>query len=446
MTFDNSSSAYRSWGGLEAGVTAVLHPRDPATLRLPNSAWLAYGNGRSYGDSCFPESGILIDMRGMKRIMAFNPETGLIRSEAGLTLGDLITNVSKAGWFPAVVPGTRHVTLGGALANDIHGKNHHRAGSFGDHVTAFELLRSDGSRTICTPDQNAGLFRATIGGMGLTGLISWIEMQLMRVSSPDLSQDILPLENLDDFFRLAPASDASHAYSVAWIDSLATGDKLGRGVLLRANHASSGALAKGRGKPLFSVPFTPPFSLINALTLRAFNAAYRQRSLMQQGSRHVNHDSFFFPLDAVGHWNRLYGPAGLRQHQSVLPMAGAKAAVTALIKATQKARHGSFLTVLKLFADRPAAGMMSFPKAGATLTLDFPYHGQKTDRLLDQLDAITIAAQGRVNPYKDAHMSAATFAASYPEADSFQPFIDPLARSRFAVRVGLIKASPDTIR
>jgi FAD/FMN-containing dehydrogenase len=437
---------HRSWGGLRAGDVTVIRPDCHEALILPDSPWLACGNGRSYGDSGLPDTGALIDMRGMNRILAFDPATGVLRAEAGLLLGDLIAAVAGAGWFPAVVPGTRHVTLGGALANDIHGKNHHHAGTFGEHVTAFELLRSDGSRLICTPDQNSGLFRASIGGMGLTGVISWIELQLMRVSSPHVRQTIIPLDNLGDFFRHTPASDKSHAYSVAWIDSLATGRHLGRGVLLCANHAPADTLAGRSGKPLLadprlSVPFTPPFSLINSLSLKLFNAAYRQRAMAHRRERDVHCGTFFFPLDAVGQWNRIYGPGGLRQHQSVIPMAEAEDTIAALLEETHRAGHGSFLTVLKLFAERPAAGLMSFPKAGATLTLDFPYRGGKTDELLDRLDAITIAAGGRVNPYKDAHMSDATFAASFPEASAFRPFIDPLALSRFAVRVGLIQAN-----
>jgi FAD/FMN-containing dehydrogenase len=438
MTQTYHTQTYRSWGGLTSGEVAVAKPAHHDSATLPESAWLAYGNGRSYGDSCFPPEGVLIDMRGMNRILSFHADTGLVRVEAGLLLGDLIESVIEHGWFPPVVPGTRFVTIGGALCNDVHGKNHHRQGTFGEHVRAFELLRSDGQRLVCSADQNMELFRATIGGMGLTGLVTWIELQLMKSVSPDVMQEAVPLESLDDFFRLAPASDDSHQYSVAWIDSLARGKKLGRGVLLRANHATSALPVPRRKNAILSVPFMPPFSLINAVSLKLFNAAYRWRSLAQKGEKRVGYKSFFFPLDAVNHWNRIYGPGGLRQHQSILPLPTAKDTIRALIEETHLSGHGSFLTVLKLFDDRPQAGLMSFARQGATLTLDFPYTGAKTDALLDRLDAITMAVGGRINPYKDAHMSAATFHSSFPQTGQFLSLVDSRAHSRFAERVGLI--------
>jgi FAD/FMN-containing dehydrogenase len=429
--------AYQSWGGLKAADVAIIGPRSIAELASPGGPSLAYGNGRSYGDSCFPATGTLIDMRGMNRLIAFDPATGILRAEAGLLLGAALRHIIPQGWFLPVVPGTRFVTLGGAVANDIHGKNHHAMGTFGEHVTAFELLRSDGSRLTCGPAENAGLFRATIGGMGLTGLITWIELQAMRVPSPNVRQEALPLANLSDFFRLAPESDVTHPYSVAWIDSLAKGSSLGRGVLLRAHHAADGAVTEEKDAPLLSIPFTPPVSLINSVSLKAFNAVYRNRALTHQGQRSVRWQPFFFPLDAVGHWNRLYGARGLRQHQSVIPLAQAEATIASMLDCTHRARQGSFLTVLKLFGNRSPAGMMSFPIAGATLTLDFPYRGSTTDRLLDQLDELTIRAGGRVNPYKDAHMSAATFDASFPDVTAFRSFMDPMMQSRFGHRVGL---------
>jgi FAD/FMN-containing dehydrogenase len=434
----------QSWGGLKPGDPPVFQPQSAADLKLPSGPWLAFGNGRSYGDSCFPANGTIIDMRGMNRVLNLDPASGVLRAEPGLLLSELLPNVIPHGWFPAVVPGTRLVTLGGAIANDIHGKNHHINGTFGEHVRAFELWRSDGQKLLCSRQENVDLFHATIGGMGLTGLITWVEIQLMRTPSPNVMQEALPLENLADFFRLAPASDATHAYSVAWLDSLATGSKLGCGILLRANHAGESLLPAHRGAPLVSIPFTPPIPLVNRWSLRAFNTFYRHRALSKTGEQPVPYTSFFFPLDSVGRWNRLYGPGGLRQHQSVIPMVHAEPVITAMIEETHRAKHGSFLTVLKLFADRSAAGIMSFPRAGATLTLDFPYLGARTDALLDRLDALTISCGGRVNPYKDAHMSAATFAASFPQMKSFQAFMDPMARSQLAERVGLLPDS--TIR
>jgi len=429
---------YRSWGGVAAGPGDVVRPPSCEAAEIPVGGWLAWGNGRSYGDSCLPSDGAaLIDMSGLDRILAFDVASGVVRAEAGLTLGALIDAVAPWGWFPQVLPGTRHVTLGGAVANDIHGKNHHVAGAFGEHVAALGILRSDRGAVICSPRDDGDLFRATIGGLGLTGLILWVEVRLMRVASPDVMQEASPIRDLGDFFTLSAQDSASHPYSVAWIDSLAAGSALGRGALLRGFHADTPRPMRRGAGPRIAVPFTPPVSLINRWSLRAFNAAYRGRTLSRSGPARTPFGKFFFPLDALGSWNRLYGPNGLRQHQSVIPVARAETAFAAMLEETHRARQGSFLTVLKVFGDRPAAGIMSFPMAGATLTLDFPHRGPATDALLERLDRIAIEAGGRVNPYKDARMSPDAFAASFPQAAQFVQFIDPTARSRFAARVGL---------
>ncbi len=430
-----------SWGGLTARPSRILRPADHEALRAPTEPFLAHGAGRSYGDSALIAGGTLIDMTGMRRILAFDPATGILRAEAGVTLADILERAIPLGWFLPVTPGTRHVTLGGAIANDVHGKNHHRAGSFGAHVTALSLIRSDGARMICSPTENANWLAATIGGMGLTGLIGWAEIRLARVPSPHVMQEAVPLACLSDFFGHIDDSDAGFEHVVAWIDSLATGRALGRGVLLRGNHADPQSDPKagqrGLSGPLLSLPFTPPMPLVNRLSMRAFNAAYRWRALAAPRTRIVPWQSFFYPLDAIAHWNRAYGPKGLRQHQSVLPRATAEAAVAAMLAAAQAAGHASFLTVLKSFGEKPGAGLLSFARPGVTLTLDFAYRGAKTDALLAQLDTITLAAGGAVNPYKDARMSAETFRASFPDWQKALPYLDPCARSLFSERVGL---------
>jgi FAD/FMN-containing dehydrogenase len=437
MTSDRTVTQYTSWGGLKTSPTDVLKPDGAEALRLPDRTWLAYGNGRSYGDSCFPAIGTLIDTRGMNRVLAFDEATGIIRAEAGLLIGDLIRHVSAKGWFPPVVPGTQHVTLGGALANDIHGKNHHTQGSFGTCVRAFEILRSDGSRQLCSPARNNALFCATIGGLGLTGFVTWVELQLMQVDSSDVLQEAVPLDELADFFRYCTHEKGNAPYSVAWIDSLAKGSALGRGVLLKGRHATDGQSEPLRAKARLGMPFTPPVSLINTLSLTAFNALYRRKMLANPGERRCSAGSFFFPLDAVGHWNRLYGRRGLRQHQCVIPLAKAEATIAAMLEVTHAAGQGSFLTVLKLFGSVPSPGYLSFPQPGATLTLDFAYLGARTDALLDTLDSMALNAGGRINPYKDAHMSAQTFSRSFPDVARFRACMDTWAQSAFAARVNL---------
>jgi FAD/FMN-containing dehydrogenase len=427
----------RSWGGLTQLPRLVQRPSTATAVNLADGPWLACGHGRSYGDSGLPATNAgLVDMRGLASILDFDVERGTLRAQAGAGLAALLAHVEPAGWFLPVLPGTRHVTLGGALANDIHGKNHHGQGTFGRHVRGFRLHRSTGETLWCTPADNAELFSATIGGMGLTGVVTEIELSLMRVSSPDIVQTALPLAGLADFFRLAPERDQRHTYVVAWIDSLASGASLGRGVLLCGDHAPAGTAMPRRGTRL-SVPFTPPISLIAAPTLRAFNAAYRWNATRKTAPTRVARDGFFFPLDAVDRWNRLYGPKGLRQHQSVIPLTSAEAIVRELLERAQRAGHGSFLTVLKLFGDLPSPGMLSFPMPGATLTLDFPYRGQATDRLLDELTACVLAAGGRISAYKDARITHETLKASFPALADFSRMIDPAMRSGMAERIGL---------
>ncbi len=411
-------SRYQSWG---------RYPKLPQSVRVlaeaasdlgikPGERVLPFGNGRSYGDTCLT-AGTLLDTARRNRILAFDAGTGVVRCEAGLLLSDLIARVLPAGWFVPVTPGTQFVTIGGAIANDVHGKNHHVRGTFGCHVLAFELLRSDGCRKVHTAADNAGYFAATIGGLGLTGLITWADIQLIPVTSRRIDQTITPFGNLDQFMALARAADQSHEYGVAWIDSLASGRDLGRGLYIKGNHAGgSGSITAPRGGALLSVPFDPPLSLISRTTLRAFNALYRRQTLGREKSAAVDFLPFFYPLDRIGAWNRLYGPRGLLQHQCIVPVEGGISVVADLLARSQRAGLGSFLTVLKIFGAKASPGLLSFPKPGLTLTLDFANSGPAVFQLLDELDAVVIAAGGRINPYKDARMSPEAFAASFPRS------------------------------
>lgn len=426
----------RSWGGLVARDTSLVTPQDwcAGPEGQPSPA-LAYGNGRSYGDSCLNDGGSLILGRKLDRVLTFDRESGLVTCEAGVLLDDLLKLVVPAGWFPPVTPGTSLVTVAGALANDVHGKNHHRAGTFGRHVRAFELVRSDGSRLTCAPDLNRELFAATIGGFGLTGLITQVTLQLMPVASSEMMQEVLHFDRLDRFFAIAAESDATHDYTVAWIDSLAGGANFGRGVFFRANHAPASGGEPSQPSRTLPFPLTPPVPLINGLTLRAFNWLYRNAQARDPAPRRIAYRPFFYPLDRVRDWNRAYGSKGLRQFQCAIPMADAHAAVEEMLRLTLASGEASFLTVLKLFGDVPSPGLMSFPIPGATLTLDFPNRGPRTERLLADLDRVTLAAGGRVNPYKDARMSPATFEASFPHWRDFARHVDPGFSSSFWRRV-----------
>lgn len=395
---------------------------------------LAYGNGRSYGDTCLNAGGALVDMRAMNRILSLDPITGVLEAEAGALLSDIIAYAAPFGFFPQVVPGTQFITLGGAIANDVHGKNHHRRGTFGRHVEQLSLIRSDGRTYDCSADGNAHLFAATIGGMGLTGIIVSARIKLMRVPSLDVRENVTPFRDLDEFFDLVQEADLSNEYAVAWIDQLARDRSAGRGLLMTGNHAERGAHAAVPAADFFSVPFQPPLNLISRPMLKVFNRVYRVVKSRTRGPRDTSYQDFFFPLDGVRHWNRLYGPHGLFQHQSVVPEDTARHAIPELLATAKRAGQGSFLTVLKRFGAVRSPGLMSFPRPGYTLTLDFPNRGASTLALLSELDAITLAARGAVNPYKDARMTPDVFAASFPNWEALEAMRDPGFMSGFWAR------------
>jgi FAD/FMN-containing dehydrogenase len=412
-----------------------------AAIGTADGPVLAYGGGRSYGDSCLNEGGLLLDMRGLDRFLAFDPETGLLEAEAGLRLADVLAHVCRPGpdgsaWFLPVTPGTRWISLGGALANDVHGKNHHRLGSFGCHVPSFTLLRGDGTVLTCSPEANGELHRATIGGLGLTGLVLSVQLQLRRVPGLMLAAEDIRFGSLGEFYALAAESEAGWEYTVAWIDCLARGRALGRGIFSRANHVPGPV---GPVAPLASsleIPLAPPVSPLNRLTLRLFNTVYwRKLGPRGRALRLMPYAPSLYPLDAIAGWNRLYGRSGFFQHQCVIPPGSARDAVAEMLGVIAGAGEGSFLAVLKTMGERRSPGLLSFPMPGTTLALDFPNRGAATLALLDRLDAIVLSAGGRLYPAKDGRMSAATFAAGYPDLDRFRKSVDPAFSSSFWRRV-----------
>lgn len=395
---------------------------------------LAHGSGRSYGDSCLNPNGHLLLTRGLDRFIQFDPSSGVLRCEAGVTLSEILQLVVPQGWFLPVTPGTRHATVGGAIANDVHGKNHHSSGTFGEHVIRFELLRSSGERILCEQVEGSGMFAATVGGLGLTGLITWAELQLRRIPGEWLATESIRFSNLDEFFQLSAESASRYEYTVAWVDCLASGKALGRGHFLRGNHAT--VLEPPRTPRLnVSMPFTPPLSLVNRLTLAPFNQAYYYRQLSRRRLAFTHYTSYFYPLDGIGAWNRMYGPHGFLQHQCVIPPRHASDAIKELLCEIARSGAGSFLAVLKEFGNRESRGLLSFPRPGTTLALDFPNSGPEVFTLLDRLDEIVAAANGAVYPAKDARMSGKLFRSAYPSWSEFQRFIDPKFSSGFWRRV-----------
>lgn len=433
------STGGQSWGRyprVTQQLTAVLDRAAPLPLPADGSTVLPRGNGRSYGDSCLNPGATLLSSAGLDRFIDFDPTTGIVRCEAGVTLADILDIALPSGWFLPVTPGTRYATVGGAIANDVHGKNHHRAGTFGHHLRAMELLRSDGSRHLLRPDQGSGLFAATVGGLGLTGFITWAELQLRRVCGPWIETESIRFDNLDEFFELSRSSADNYEYTVAWIDCLASGKTLGRGHFLRGDHAAGDAHAAVPGAaPRRSMPLVPPVSLVNTLTLRPFNTLYYWRQPARRARTLAHYQSYFYPLDGINHWNRMYGPRGFLQHQCVLPPANARDATAAVLGEIARSGRGSFLAVLKEFGHRPAPGLLSFPRPGTTLALDFPNDGADLLRMLQRLDDIVSEAGGAVYPAKDARMSGSLFRQAFPAWETFSQFIDPRFSSGFWRRV-----------
>lgn len=397
---------------------------------------LPFGLGRSYGDSCLNHGHALLDTAGLNRFIAFDESRGILQCEAGVTLDEILKLIVPRGWFLPTTPGTKFITLGGAIANDIHGKNHHVAGTFGCHVKAFELLRSDGSRLRCTPRTHADLFKATIGGLGLTGLITWAEFRLRKIDNAWIDSESIKFEGLGEFLELSRASNDDWEYTVSWIDCAARGKSFGRGIFMRGNHAPASVLSrKLHHDPRLRAPFDCPNSMLNAFSIKSFNTLYYQKQRARHVRSRVHYDPFFYPLDAVDDWNRIYGNRGFFQYQCVIPFEDGQEAMEDILGRITASRQGSFLAVIKTFGDKKSPGMLSFPKPGITLALDFPNRGDSTLRLFDELDERVEAANGAVYPAKDARMSAAFFQKAYPRWEAFSSFIDPQFSSSFWRRV-----------
>jgi FAD/FMN-containing dehydrogenase len=382
---------------------------------------------------CLNAGGVLLGTRSLDRFIDFDESSGILDCEAGVLLSEIIALTLPRGWFPAVTPGTSLVTVGGAIANDVHGKNHHRCGSFGHHVLELQLQRSDGQTLRCSPQHNADWFCATLGGLGLTGMISTARLQLRRVPGQWIAGDSQRFGSLHEFFSLAADSDAGYEYTVAWLDCAANGAGLGRGVFMRGNHIEHAGAAPHERSLRF--PLTPPISPVNHLTVRMFNELYFRRPAAQQSHAIWHYRPFLYPLDAILDWNRLYGPRGFFQYQCVLPGGEASAALPEMLRQIAQSGQGSFLVVLKQFGNRPSLGWLSFPRPGVTLALDFPNRGAQTLQLLESLDAITLAAGGAVYPAKDARMSAQAFQTYFPAWTRLQTYVDPKFSSSFWRRV-----------
>lgn len=424
-----------SWGRYFNYSHHVMRPEWRVQGFSVSSPSLPFGLGRSYGDSCLNDGGTLIDSQLLDHLISLDESNGVLRCEAGITLQMIIDHLLPRGWFLPVTPGTKFVTVGGAIANDVHGKNHNKVGTFGCHVRQLELLRSNGERLLCSPQQNAGLFAATIGGLGLTGFIVWAELQLIPVTNGFIEEESIQCQNLDQMMALFTESEKDYQYSVAWIDCLAQGKQLGRGIFTRGNHCARTDLPKlPEPRKSRSVPFVFPPGCLNHLSVGLFNQLYYRKLCGSQKKSRLDYDRFFYPLDAIHHWNRLYGPDGFIQYQCVL-VENALEAMKALLGLIARSGQPSPLNVLKEFGGIPSPGLLSFPRRGLTLALDFPNRGEKTLALCRELDRVVSESKGALYPAKDSRMPPDMFEAGYPQLAEFRHYKDPAFSSSFWRRV-----------
>jgi FAD/FMN-containing dehydrogenase len=426
--------AVSSWGRLywpEHDVRALSEPATVAHQLRTGQPGLARGAGRSYGDVGLNPDGVLWQATGLDQFIGFDTVTGRLACEAGVLLRDIQRMAIPHGWMLPVTPGTQMVTVGGAIANDVHGKNHHAMGSFGEHVHRLHLVRTDGSLIECGPTFMSDWFAATVGGAGLTGVITHAEIQLRPVPGPWLDTETIPYRNVQEFLTIADKSEQDWEYTVSWIDCLSAG---GRGIFLRANHVEASGLVEPVKRPK-TMPFTPPVSLVNQLSLRMFNEAYFQLNKRRTGRAIAHYAPFFYPLDNLLEWNRMYGPKGFYQYQCVVPNDGGTDVISAMLKEIARSGDGSFLAVLKTFGKRNAPGMLSFARPGLTLALDFPNHGERTEKLFARLDGIVREAKGRIYLAKDARMPRDLFEAGYPALNAFQAYRDPGISSAMSRRL-----------
>jgi FAD/FMN-containing dehydrogenase len=446
----NATQQLSGWGRTPLVDCAVYRPEslraaEALVVSDEQPYLIARGLGRSYGDAAVNDGGGVVLATRLNRMLSFDADEGIVTCESGVGLDELLDAFMPRGWFLPVTPGTKFVTVGGAIANDVHGKNHHRDGVFSDFVSWFDLLLADGSVLHCSRDENADAFWATVGGAGLTGIILGVQLRLLRVESAYMKIDFKRCKDFDDVLAALAESDERYRYSVSWVDVLARGAHLGRSFLANADHASIGDLSKNIQHPLatrssrkLAVPFEFPSWAINPLSIRIFNEA-TYRTHPSQDGKIVSYDSYFYPLDRIHNWNRVYGKRGFTQYQAVFPMDQAEG-IREMLEKLSASSLGSYLSVLKRMGPQ-GNGLLSFPFEGYTLTLDLPFR-KGTEPLFDELDRLVLDRGGRLYLAKDVTTKAEVFQAMYPRLDEFREIkakLDPNGRfsSRQSRRLGI---------
>ncbi len=408
---------------------------------------IARGQGRSYGDASLNGDGSVVLTERLQRLREFDEKKGTLRVEAGTTMADIVSSFLPRGWFPLITPGTKYVSIGGCVAADVHGKNHHHDGSFSSAIKSLEL-HTAGETLQCSARKNSDAFWATTGGMGLTGIIGEVTLKMRPVETAYIRASNQAAGNLEQAFRKFEEV-AEHPYSLAWIDLQARGAKRGRSVVMLGAHATLDDLnRRQRHAPLKTefrsqrnVPLDMPQWLLNGFTVGAFNELYYRVAGGRGGDFIVDYDSFFYPLDALGNWNRLYGKRGFVQYQCVIPTDRAYDGLGKLLEKLHNSRHASFLGVLKKMGAQ-GKGLLSFPMPGYTLAIDLPFAGERTLRLLNELDEVVLEYGGRIYLAKDARLTAESLPLMYPRLTEFLEIkrkLDPEQRfvSNMARRLSL---------
>lgn len=437
------------WGRYPIQVCELVRPERYSQFQPAVEPTIVRGQGRSYGDAALNKNGRVMLSERMNRMLAFDSCAGVLRAESGTTLQEILEIVVPHGWFLPVTPGTKHVSLGGCVAADVHGKNHHVSGSFSEHVLEIEMILADGGRTRCSSLQNSNLFWATVGGMGLTGIIGEVTLQLIPIESTRVLVEHRGASDLEAGFRLLDDAQFDDVYTVAWIDCLARGRSLGRSIVMRGHHAARSDLPlRERNTPLVraprrqrSVPLNLPSWSLNRITVGAFNNLYYWRQKAKRRPFLTDYDSYFYPLDAVAGWNRVYGKNGFLQYQCVLPAKDAFDGMRRLVELLASSRRASFLAVLKRFG-RAGGGMLSFPMPGYTLALDLPVRDVGLFHLLGRLDEIVLRSSGRVYLAKDCRVAPDAFRTMYPRFEEWltvKRAVDPNNRfsSSLSRRLGI---------
>ena len=408
-----------SWGMYPQVENNVLKFSDKKVLEnivKKSNNLIAYGNGRSYGDSALAKN--IVEVKPYNYFLDFEESKGLLRVEAGVLLSEILESFVPRGWFLKVTPGTKLITIGGAIASDVHGKNHHVEGCFSECVESFTIMLADGSVVSCSKEENRELFLATCGGMGLTGVILDAKIYLKKINSKYIEQTTIKTKNLRETFD-AFEEYSSSPYSVAWIDCLAKGEEIGKCLLMVGDFKDDGDLSYKRKRKI-SIPFNFPSFALNNLTVRAFNWLYYGKVGKRVSRQKVDIDTFFYPLDAIGNWNRIYGKGGFTQYQCILPKEISYEGLKEILRTISDSGKGSFLAVLKLYG-KENPNYLSFPIEGYSLALDFKIE-KGLFELLDELDKIVLKYKGRIYLTKDVCVSKETFEQGYPDIEKFRAY------------------------